>query len=70
MTKPRLRELNLCVGQLACGTENAITDVAGIKVGHVTLLEDGAKTVRSGVTAIVPENGEIGRRNLYAGPMS
>lgn len=67
MDNPRLRDLGLTVGTLPTGHRNAITDVAGISVGHVTILEDVPKTVRSGVTVIVPENGDIGERNLFAG---
>lgn len=67
MKNPRLRDLGLSVGTLPPGPGNAITDIAGISVGHVTILEDAPKTVRSGVTVIVPENGNIGERNLFAG---
>lgn len=67
MTRARLRDLGLAIGTLPTGPHNAITDIAGIQVGHVSLMEDSPKTVRSGVTAIVPEDGEVGTRNLYAG---
>ena len=49
----RLRELGIVIGELATGPHNAITDVGGVQVGHVTLIEDGGP-VRTGVTAIVP----------------
>ena len=49
----RLRELGIVIGELATGPHNAITDVEGVQVGHVTLIEDGGP-VRTGVTAIVP----------------
>ena len=49
----RLRELGIVIGELATGPYNAITDVEGVRVGHVTLIEDGGP-VRTGVTAIVP----------------
>lgn len=47
--------------------QNAITDVAGVRVGHVTLIEgEGAHAIRTGVTAIVP-GAEIYRDKLAAG---
>jgi D-aminopeptidase len=57
---PRLRELGLRVGRYEAGAENAITDVPGVRVGHVTIWRDEAEPPegrgvgRSGVTAIVP----------------
>lgn len=48
----RLRELGIVIGELATGPHNAITDVEGVRVGHLTLIEDDR--VRTGVTAIVP----------------
>jgi D-aminopeptidase len=56
--RPRFRELGVNVGILPPGKLNAITDVAGVKVGHKTLIS-GAN-VRTGVTAILPHE-----RNLY-----
>ncbi len=49
----RLRELGIVIGELATGFHNAITDVEGVRVGHLTLIQDGGP-VRTGVTAIVP----------------
>lgn len=49
--RPRLRELGVTPGILPTGPLNAITDVAGVRVGHVTLIE-GAD-VRTGVTAVL-----------------
>src|SRR5258707_476340 len=41
--RPRYRDLGLTIGELPPGRFNAITDVAGVRVGHVTLIEgDGA----------------------------
>ena len=45
------------LGVLTPGPLNAITDVAGVKVGHVTLIE--GRSVRTGVTAILPHDGNI-----------
>lgn len=53
----RPRELGIKIGVLPTGALNAITDVAGVKVGQVTLTE-GAD-VRTGVTAILPHDGNI-----------
>ena len=39
--RARLRELGIVIGELATGPHNAITDVEGVEVGHVTLIEDG-----------------------------
>jgi len=56
MTKPRLRDLGIALGQMAPGPLNAITDVAGVKVGYATLIRDEPKVVRTGVTAIWPSD--------------
>ena len=55
--RPRLREFGIRTGILDPGPLNAITDVAGVKVGHVTLVE--GRDVRTGVTAILPHEGNI-----------
>ncbi|MGZ5554997.1 MAG: DmpA family aminopeptidase [Candidatus Aminicenantales bacterium] len=63
--RPRARELGLVVGVLPPGPLNAITDVAGVKVGQVTLIE--GKDVRTGVTAILPHGGNIFQDKVPAG---
>ncbi|MBI4475679.1 MAG: P1 family peptidase [Acidobacteria bacterium] len=55
--RPRARDLGLAPGVFPPGPLNAITDVIGVKVGHVTLVE--GERVRTGVTAIVPHGGNI-----------
>jgi D-aminopeptidase len=55
--RPRLREFGIKTGVLSPGPLNAITDVAGVKVGQVTLIE--GKDIRTGVTAILPHEGNI-----------
>jgi len=55
--KPRLREFGIETGVLMPGNWNAITDVPGIKVGHVTLIK--GDNIRTGVTAILPHEGNI-----------
>ena len=68
----RLRDLGITVGQLAPGPYNAIVDVPGVRVGHVTLIEGhgplqaGVGPVRTGVTAILPHGGDLTREQLYA----
>ena len=57
--RPRARDLGIEVGIFPTGTHNAITDVAGVRVGHTTVIE--APNVRTGVTAILPHSG-----NAYA----
>jgi D-aminopeptidase len=51
----RCRDLGIRIGVLETGQNNAITDVAGVKVGQVTLIE--GDNVRTGVTAIIPHEG-------------
>lgn len=57
---PRLRDLGLRIGSFEAGPEDAVTDVPGVAVGHVTVWRDepepptGRGVGRSGVTAIVP----------------
>lgn len=51
----RARELGLAPGIFSTGTHNAITDVAGVRVGHVSLRE--GDNIRTGVTAILPHPG-------------
>jgi D-aminopeptidase len=55
--RPRARDLGIAPGVFPPGPLNAITDVAGVRVGHVTLVEGDA--VRTGVTAIVPHGGNV-----------
>jgi D-aminopeptidase len=55
--RPRARDLGIAPGALTPGPVNAITDVAGVRVGHVTIVE-GDK-VRTGVTAILPHAGNL-----------
>lgn len=60
MVRQRLRDLGFSIGHLPTGPGNAITDVAGVRVGHTTLIEGqgplavGDGPVRTGVTAVVP----------------
>jgi len=55
--RPRAREAGITPGILSPGKLNAITDVDGVKVGHVTLIE--GTDIRTGVTAILPHAGNL-----------
>jgi D-aminopeptidase len=55
--RPRARNLGLAPGVFPPGSSNAITDVAGVRVGQVTLVE--GDRIRTGVTAIVPHAGNV-----------
>src|SRR5262245_3122504 len=56
-TKPRARDLGIMPGVLSPGSLNAITDVPGVRVGHTTIIR--GDDVRTGVTAILPHDGNI-----------
>jgi len=60
--RPRAREAGVVVGIFDTGTNNAITDVDGVLVGHETLIR--GDDIRTGVTAIIPAPG-----NLYTHPI-
>ena len=62
--RPRLREFGIKTGILSPGPLNAITDVSGVKVGHVTLIKE--KHVRTGVTAILPHEGNLFQEKIPA----
>lgn len=63
--RPTIRDLGRAPGILTPGALNAITDVAGVKVGQVTLR--AGDSVRTGVTAIVPHGGSLFRDKVPAG---
>ncbi|NBC65113.1 MAG: S58 family peptidase [Bacteroidetes bacterium] len=60
----RARDLGIETGILTPGIFNAITDVAGVKVGHQTVIE--GDDIRTGVTAILPHDGNIFRERVPA----
>ncbi len=68
----RVRDLGIVVGRMAPGRLNAITDVKGVRVGHVTLvrgegrLQPGKGPARTGVTAILPHGGDLWREKVPA----
>jgi len=66
------RDLGIVIGDLPTGPLNAITDVAGVRVGHATLISGdgplvvGEGPIRTGVTVILPHDGDPGREPLFA----
>ncbi len=70
--RTHLRELGIVIGRYQPGPFNAITDVAGVKVGHVTLMKGEGKLVpgkgpvRTGVTVIVPRD-DVWHQKVPAG---
>jgi D-aminopeptidase len=69
----RARELGIQIGAGSPGPLNAITDVAGVRVGHTTLIEGdgplriGRGPVRTGVTVVFPHDGKVWEEALFAG---
>jgi D-aminopeptidase len=69
----RARELGIRIGRMEPGPHNAITDVPGVRVGHTTLirgdgpLRPGDGPVRTGVTIVVPHDGDVWTEPLFAG---
>jgi D-aminopeptidase len=62
--RPRLREFGIEIGILKPGQLNAITDVPGVKVGHVTLIR--GEKVRTGVTAVLAHSGNTFQEKVPA----
>lgn len=60
----RARTLGLAPGIFAPGPHNAITDVAGVRVGHATIT--AGDSLRTGVTAILPHAGDLYRDRVPA----
>ncbi|RMH34427.1 MAG: S58 family peptidase, partial [Gammaproteobacteria bacterium] len=60
----RLRDFGITPGVLPPGPLDAITDVEGVRVGHVTLIE--GDSVRTGVTAILPHEGNVFQQKVPA----
>ncbi len=69
----RARDHGIVLGRLAPGPHNAITDVAGVRVGHATIVRGagplvvGEGPVRTGVTVIVPHDGDSFVEPVFAG---
>ncbi len=62
--RPRFRELGIDVGVFKPGKLNTLTDVAGVRIGQVTL--SVGDSVRTGVTAIVPHEGNLFQEKVPA----
>jgi D-aminopeptidase len=67
MTRSRLRDLGIVIGIYPPGPYNAITDVPGVLVGHITVIEDAPYVARTGVTIIIPREDEIRDDHAFAG---
>lgn len=63
-SQKRPRDYGIKIGVLATGTNNAITDVKGVKVGHVTIRS--GENVRTGVTAILPHSDNVFQNKVPA----
>ena len=74
--RARLRDLGIRIGTLPPGRHNAITDVGGVAVGHTTLISGdgplvvGRGPVRTGVTAILPHQGDLSREPVAAADLT
>jgi len=62
--RQRAEDVGLQIGLMKSGPLNAITDVAGVSVGHKTLIK--ADSIRTGVTAILPHQGNIFQQKVPA----
>ena len=60
----RARDLGIVIGSLEPGEHDAITDVPGVRVGHCTVVE--GDDVRTGVTVVVPHDGNVWSDPVYA----
>jgi len=61
-TRPRVSDLGLKIGVLPTGPLDAITDVAGVEVGHTTIIR--GDNIRTGVTAVLPHTGNLYREKV------
>lgn len=59
----KIREYGITIGELPTGSKNSITDVEGIKVGHITLDNENIKT---GITVILPHEDNIFKEKYFA----
>ncbi len=62
--RPRVRDVGIEIGVLSPGPLNAITDVAGVKVGQTTIIR--GDNIRTGVTAILPHGGNLYQERVPA----
>ena len=72
--RPRARDLGIAIGEMTPGPFNAITDVPGVRVGHATIVDGdgplvvGRGPIRTGVTVVLPHDGDIWREPVFAAP--
>jgi len=69
VTQPRARDLGIRIGSGEPGSFNAITDVAGVRVGHRSVIrgDDGASdAIRTGLTTIFPREADPWAEPVYA----
>lgn len=69
MTRVKARALGISIGQLPTGQKNCITDVNGVKIGHVTVMhpiDNEGEYVCTGVTAVLPHGGNLFREKVIA----
>jgi D-aminopeptidase len=70
----RARDIGIRIGTIEPGPWNAITDVAGVRVGHATIvegdgpLEVGKGPVRTGVTVVMPHGGDVWHDPVFGAP--
>ena len=65
----KIRELGIQIGQLPVGPKNCITDVEGVRIGHVTLdepIDEKGTYACTGVTAILPHGGNLFKEKVTA----
>ena len=62
--RPRARDVGVVIGVFQPGPLNAITDVAGVRVGQTTV--DAGDTIHTGVTAVLPHGGNLFRERVPA----
>ena len=60
----RAKDFGIHIGVMQPGKLNAITDITGVRVGHVTLIK--ADSIRTGVTAILPHSGNLFQQKVPA----
>jgi D-aminopeptidase len=70
-SRPRARELGIRLGTMQPGRHNAITDVGDVRVGHVTIIDEGSASpprgpARTGVTVVLPHGGNVFQQKVPA----
>jgi D-aminopeptidase len=70
-SRPRARELGIRLGTMQPGRHNAITDVGDVRVGHVTIIDEGGASpprgpARTGVTVVLPHGGNVFQQKVPA----